>query len=55
MNRRRTGFEIREGSRMIAERIERARIETLEQKLKVVRSGLVVLVKQIDDELKTAA
>lgn len=50
----RTGYEIREGSRILTERFTQDRLETLEQKLKVVRSNLIVLVKQIDQELKAA-
>lgn len=54
MNSRRTGYEIREGSRMIAERIARAQPNPLEAKLRIVRSGLVVLVKHIDSEIRAA-
>lgn len=50
----RTGYEIREGSQILHERFTQDRLEALEQKLKVVRSNLVVLVKQIDQELKAA-
>lgn len=50
----RTGYEIHEGSRMIAERIEQHRQEALAKRLETVRKGLVVLVKQIDEDLKAA-
>lgn len=53
-----TGYEIREGSRMLAERIERAEQEkreaALRQRLDVTKAGLVVLVKQIERELQAA-
>lgn len=55
----RTGYETREGSRMICERIERAqareREKALRGRLAVTRAGLIVLVQQIERELKTAA
>lgn len=53
-----TGYNIREGSRMLAERIEQAqqaeREEALRQRLAVTRAGLVVLAKEIERELQAA-
>lgn len=53
-----TGYEIREGSRILAERFERTELErreaALRARLAVTRAGLVVLVKAIDEELRAA-
>lgn len=50
-----TGYEIREGSRMIAERIERARVEACRRRLALLRHNMYVAIKSIEDEMKRAA
>jgi len=49
----RTGFEIREGSRMIEERIRRAeQQEARARRLALLRKNLYVAIKQVDAEIK---
>lgn len=54
----RTGYELREGSRMIAERIERARIEdenaALHARIRMTRACLKVLDRRLAEELRAA-
>lgn len=54
----RTGYEIREGSRMLAERFARAEAErreaALQARLAVTKAGLVILNKQLEREIKAA-